>query len=108
MDKAAVQQAARAAVQQSMEQVDAARDNLQTILDNLTAGVVVLDEDGRVRSVNPGAARILHTPLAVHMGQPLAEVPGLTLSSYLSMGSTDSPMRQRCAAAMRTLGLREN
>jgi nitrogen fixation/metabolism regulation signal transduction histidine kinase len=52
---------ARAAVQQSMEQVDAARDNLQTILDNLTAGV----------------ARILHTPLAVHMGQPLAEVPGL-------------------------------
>lgn len=68
---------ARAAVQQSMEQVDAARDNLQTILDNLTAGVVVLNEQGRVRSVNPGAARILHTPLAVHMGQPLAEVPGL-------------------------------
>jgi len=68
---------ARAAVQQSMEQVDAARDNLQTILDNLTAGVVVLDEEGRVRSVNPGAARILHTPLAVHMGQPLVEVPGL-------------------------------
>ncbi len=68
---------ARAAVQQSMEQVDAARDNLQTILDNLTAGVVVLDEQGRVRSVNPGAARILHTPLAVHVGQTLAEVPGL-------------------------------
>lgn len=42
------------------------------------------------------------------LGLLLAEVPGLTLSSYLSMGSTDSPMRQRCAAAMRTLGLREN
>jgi nitrogen fixation/metabolism regulation signal transduction histidine kinase len=68
---------AREAVQHSMEQVDAARDNLQTILDNLTAGVVVLDEQGRVRSVNPGAARILHTPLALHMGKPLAEVPGL-------------------------------
>ncbi|MBS3996300.1 MAG: PAS domain-containing protein, partial [Hydrogenophaga sp.] len=68
---------ARAAVQHSMEQVDAARSNLQTILDNLTAGVVVLDEDGRVRSVNPGAARILRTPLGLHIGQPLAEVPGL-------------------------------
>ncbi|MGE0351235.1 ATP-binding protein [Hydrogenophaga sp.] len=68
---------ARAAVQKSMEQVDAARDNLQTILDNLTAGVVVLDEQGRVHSVNPGAARILHTPLALHLGQPLAQVPGL-------------------------------
>ncbi len=68
---------ARAAVQQSMEQVDAARDNLQTILDNLTAGVVVLDQQGCLQSVNPGAARILRTPLNVHMGQPLASVPGL-------------------------------
>uniref|UniRef100_UPI00356AF6C1 sensor histidine kinase n=1 Tax=Hydrogenophaga sp. TaxID=1904254 RepID=UPI00356AF6C1 len=68
---------ARSAVQASMEQVDAARSNLQTILDNLTAGVVVLDEQGRLLSVNPGAARILRTPLALHMGKPLAEVPGL-------------------------------
>ncbi|MDO9437929.1 ATP-binding protein [Hydrogenophaga sp.] len=68
---------ARGAVQQSMEQVDAARDNLQTILDNLTAGVVVLSEAGDVASVNPGAARILHTPLALHLGKPLALVPGL-------------------------------
>jgi len=68
---------ARAAVQRSMSEVDAARDNLQTILDNLTAGVVVLDEAGRLRSVNPGAERILHIPLALHIGHPLAELPGL-------------------------------
>jgi len=68
---------ARAAVQHSMAQVDAARDNLQTILDNLTAGVVVLDAQGRLQSANPGAARILHTPLTLHMGQPLPSVPGL-------------------------------
>ena len=68
---------ARSAVQRSMEQVDAARDNLQTILDNLTAGVVVLDEAGRLRSVNPGAARILRIPLQEHLGQSLADVPGL-------------------------------
>ncbi len=68
---------ARNAVQLSMQQVDAARSNLQTILDNLTAGVAVLDEQGRLRSVNPGAARILRTPLVLHMGQSLAEVPGL-------------------------------
>ncbi|MCU0957635.1 MAG: HAMP domain-containing protein, partial [Hydrogenophaga sp.] len=46
---------ARQAVQRSMAEVDAARDNLQTILDNLTAGVVVLDAAGRMLSVNPGA-----------------------------------------------------
>ena len=37
----------------------------------------------------------------------LAQVPRLTVSSYLAMGSIDSRMRQRCAAAMRQLGLPE-
>lgn len=39
------------------------------------------------------------------LAQLLAEVPGLTVSSYLSMGSTESRMRIRCADAMRLLGL---
>ena len=68
---------ARSAVQQSMSQVDAARANLQAILDNLTAGVLVLDSQGRIRSSNPGAARILRVALSTHHGQLLSEVPGL-------------------------------
>lgn len=68
---------ARSAVQHSMAQVDAARDNLQTILDNLTAGVVVFDAQGCVHSANPGAARILRTPFTPHLGKPLSELPGL-------------------------------
>ena len=68
---------ARQAVQHSMAEVDAARDNLQTILDNLTAGVVVLDEAGRMLSVNPGATRVLRRPMAQHLGHPLSLVPGL-------------------------------
>ena len=68
---------ARSAVHQSMSQVDAARDNLQTILDNLTAGVIVLDVRGRIQSSNPGATRILRAPLAAWRGRLLGEVPGL-------------------------------
>ncbi len=68
---------ARAAVDRSMGQVDAARANLQTILDNLTAGIIVLDDAGRILSCNPGATRILRAPLAACVGQPLAEVDGL-------------------------------
>ena len=68
---------ARSAVQHSMSQVDAARANLQTILDNLTAGVIVLDVWGRLQSSNPGASRILRAPLQDYHGQPLGEVPGL-------------------------------
>lgn len=68
---------ARAAVERSMGEVDAARAQLQTILDNLTAGVLVLDTQGTLLSANPGASRILRLPLAEHIGQPLAQVAGL-------------------------------
>lgn len=68
---------ARSAVERSMGEVDAARDRLQTILDNLTAGVIVLDAQGRIQSTNPGATRILRAPMAAFEGRPLAEVPGL-------------------------------
>jgi nitrogen fixation/metabolism regulation signal transduction histidine kinase len=68
---------ARAAVEARTGEVEAARANLQTILDNLTAGVIVLDAGGIVRSANPGATRILRQPLAAHLHQPLAVLPGL-------------------------------
>jgi nitrogen fixation/metabolism regulation signal transduction histidine kinase len=68
---------ARQAVHSSMQQVDTARSNLQTLLDNLTSGVVVLDPQGRILSANPGATRILRAPLAAHQWQGLEGVPGL-------------------------------
>ena len=68
---------ARETAQTSMAQLDAARGNLQTILDNLTAGVVVLDADGRLRQSNPGASRILQCPLADYRGCLLSEIPAL-------------------------------
>ena len=69
---------ARQAVQVSMSQTNAARANLQTILDNLTTGVMVLKADGTVISSNPGATRILKLPMATCEGQRLADIHGLT------------------------------
>ena len=68
---------ARGAVEKTMGQLDAARANLQTILDNLTSGVIVLDAKGTILSTNPGATRVLRAPLAAYEGMPLAQVPGL-------------------------------
>jgi nitrogen fixation/metabolism regulation signal transduction histidine kinase len=68
---------ARSAVQHSMNQVNASHANLQTILDNLTAGVIVLDVGGCLQSSNPGANRILRAPLEDYLGQSLGQVPGL-------------------------------
>ncbi len=68
---------ARALVQRSVAQVEGARTNLQTILDNLTAGVIVFDREGRIDTVNPGATRIVQLPLSAYRGRTLGEVPGL-------------------------------
>ena len=68
---------ARTAVDQSMVQVNAAHAHLQTILDNMTAGVIVLDANGIIQSSNPGATRILREPLATFHGRALAQVDGL-------------------------------
>ena len=68
---------ARATVEHSMAALDAGRERLQTIMDNLTAGIIVLDAQGTVRSANPGATRILRAPLAAYEDRPLAQVPGL-------------------------------
>ncbi len=68
---------ARSAVERSLAQLDAARGNLQTILDNLTAGVMVFDAQGVIQSANPGATRILRVPVAAHQGMPLLSLPTL-------------------------------
>jgi len=68
---------ARRSVESSMAQVNLARSHLQTMLDNLTAGVVLLDTQGHILSINPGATRILQLPLAVHLGKALQDIEGL-------------------------------
>jgi nitrogen fixation/metabolism regulation signal transduction histidine kinase len=88
---------ARSAVEKSMEQVDAARANLQTILDNLTAGVIVLDAQGRIQASNPGATRVLRAQLAAHAGQPLAQLHGLESFAQAVQQQFDDFMDERRA-----------
>ena len=68
---------AREQVQRGVAQLEGARTRLQTILDTLTAGVIVFDREGRIDTVNPGATRILRLPLSARRGWRLAEMPEL-------------------------------
>jgi nitrogen fixation/metabolism regulation signal transduction histidine kinase len=76
---------ARNTVERSMAQVDLARSHLQTMLDNLTAGVILLNRDGEILSINPGATRILQIPMAAHVGKPLQAVEGLEVFGHQVM-----------------------
>jgi nitrogen fixation/metabolism regulation signal transduction histidine kinase len=68
---------AREEVQRGVSQLESARTHLQTILDSLTAGVIVFDAERRIDTVNPGATRILKVPLSAFRGRELQEVPGM-------------------------------
>ncbi|WP_157265351.1 sensor histidine kinase [Azohydromonas aeria] len=68
---------ARAQAQAGVTELERARTRLQTILDNMTAGVIVFDAERRIDTVNPGATRILKAPLEACRGQRLEAVPGL-------------------------------
>jgi nitrogen fixation/metabolism regulation signal transduction histidine kinase len=68
---------ARLLVHRSVAQVEASRSNLQTILDNLSAGVIVFNREGLIETVNPGATRIVRLALSAYRGRSLADVTGL-------------------------------
>jgi len=76
---------ARAIVQTSIQEVNTSKTRLQTILDNLTAGVMVLSPQGEIRSVNPGASKILRMPMSLYVGQNLMDIKGLeALTLYVN------------------------
>jgi len=68
---------ARTQVQRGMLQLEGARTRLQTILDTLTAGVIVFNREGRIDTVNPGATRILQRPVSAWRGRKLSEFTDL-------------------------------
>ena len=72
---------ARVSVEQQQEQVESARAYLETILSNLSSGVLALDEEGRLRTANPGADVILGIECEGLLGKKLSQweayAPGL-------------------------------
>lgn len=65
---------ARSAAQQNQAQLESANAYLESVLANLSSGVLAFDEDFRLRSVNPIASHIL--------GAQLAELQGLSFSEW--------------------------
>ena len=68
---------ARGATQKYQGELEAAKVSLESILSNLSSGVISLDVERRLRSANPGAHRILGVALDALQDQPV-EAWGLT------------------------------
>ncbi len=63
---------ARAQTENSRAETEAARAYLESVLGNLSAGVLAFAADGVLRAANDGARAILHDDLAHAQGQPLS------------------------------------
>ncbi len=67
--------------------IETANAYLESLLRNLTAGVLALDRDLRLRAVNPSAAVILQQPLPELLGKAIGEwaeiLPGLSEFSHI-------------------------
>lgn len=59
--------------EESRRATETTRAYLESILGNLSAGVLAFDEDLKLRTANPSAAVILQQPLAELTGMPLAD-----------------------------------
>ncbi len=73
---------AREQVAQNHQETEQAKAFLERVLANLSSGVVVLDEDQRIRTANSAAAQIL--------GVPVGELEGRLL---ITLGGRDSALR---------------
>lgn len=69
---------ARTAVEQSMGEVELARTRLQAILDNMSAGVLILGPKSQILGSNPAAARILGHPEGGLLTTLLTQAPDLS------------------------------
>jgi nitrogen fixation/metabolism regulation signal transduction histidine kinase len=68
---------ARAVVEQKQHQLEAAKAYLESVLSNLSTGVLVFDRELKLSTVNQGAARILKQGLDQFLGQHLITVTPL-------------------------------
>jgi nitrogen fixation/metabolism regulation signal transduction histidine kinase len=69
---------ARAAVEMNRAELENAKAYLESVLANMSAGVMVLDNQFRLISCNQSVDRILKHDFAPHLNQPLMEIDGLS------------------------------
>ncbi|MFJ2986935.1 ATP-binding protein [Collimonas sp. NPDC087041] len=68
---------ARASVEKNRNELENAKAYLESVLANMSAGVMVLDGDFRLVTSNQSVARILQYDFSPHIGQPLNIIDGL-------------------------------
>ena len=70
---------ARAAVEKNRSQLETAKAYLESVLANMSAGVMVLDGQFKLVTCNESVKRILQTDFSRYLGGPLSAIDGLSV-----------------------------
>jgi len=68
---------ARATVEKNRSEIQNAKAYLESVLANMSAGVMVLDQHFQLVTCNESVERILHLSVENYISKPLADIPGL-------------------------------
>jgi nitrogen fixation/metabolism regulation signal transduction histidine kinase len=92
---------ARAAVEKNRMALENAKTYLESVLANMSAGVMVLDHEFRLVTSNQSVRRILKRDMTSHGGQPLAAVSGLQEFSDIITTAFSEQSAQSAASSVR-------
>ena len=93
---------ARASVERNRAEVENAKAYLESVLANMSAGVMVLDNHFRLVTCNDSVERILHHDFAPHIGTALSEIAGLQGFADIITGAFSSQNAQSAAVGSET------
>ena len=96
---------ARAAVEKNRAELENAKAYLESVLANMSAGVMVLDEQFRLVTCNESVERILQHDFDPHIGKPLAAITGLGAFSEAITKAFTEQSAQTAAGGLKAGGL---
>lgn len=93
---------ARAAVEKNRTELRNAKAYLESVLANMSAGVMVLDEQFRLVTCNESVESILQRNLEPHIGKPLVAIDGLaTFAAAITRAFTEQSAQSAAGATRR-------
>jgi nitrogen fixation/metabolism regulation signal transduction histidine kinase len=92
---------ARSAVERNRAALQSAKAHLESVLENMSAGVIVLDADFNVVNSNEAVERILQHDVGGHVGRALSEIAGLEAFAGAITRAFSAQSAQSAAASAR-------
>ena len=96
---------ARSSVEKNRTELENAKGYLESVLANMSAGVMVLDRNFKLVTCNESVERILEHDFAQHIGKPLKEIEGLSTFAQVITQSFSEQSAQSAAGGSGTENL---